>query len=403
MSNEMKLSDIDIADPDLYAVGAPLDRYARLRREAPVFWHDEPGGPGFWAITKHADVVTVSKDWTTFSSLLGGIFIPDLPKDDGRASPDNLAVMDPPRHTQYRNLIGKSFTPNVISQMEPFIHERVSALLEPLIERGRFDFMEDFAMRLPMAIILRMVGVPAEDEAQLTEWIIKILTVDEDFKVSDEEKAATTERFMAYAHDLAASRRGNPKDDLLSGLMAAEVDGVKLSYREFGMFFMLLLAAGTFTTRIVLGNGVLALIEHPDQRAKLIERAELFPSAVEEILRYCPPIVHFRRTATRDTELRGQKILAGQKVVVWYVSANRDEDVFANPDVFDIERKPNDHVAFGHGPHFCLGNALARLTMRVAIGQCLERMPNLEIGGQIERLRTNNFNGIRRMPVLVQR
>ena len=394
----------DIYSPDLYLDGIPYDRFARLRREAPVSFQSEPdGGPGFWAITKHRDVFRVLKDAATFSSAKGGTLVADLPEQDLRRSPDNLIVMDPPKHSRYRALISQAFTPRVLKNMEGYIGQLVGHQLNQLIERGRFDFMGDFAGRLPISIILTMVGVPQEDQDQLNQWIWRILATDDpEFAVSREELMDTGRRFMEYAHSLAAERRKAPKEDLLSLLMAAEVDGQKLSYEEFGTFFILLLAAGSDTPRLALGSAVLTLIQRPDLRRRIQEEPALVPKAVEEVLRYHPPLTHFRRTATCDTQIAGQDIREGDKVVVWTVSANRDEEVFANPDTFDIERGSNDHISFGYGPHFCLGSPLARSTLRIALGECLRRMPELRQDGPTERLRSNWLNGMKRLPVAVR-
>jgi cytochrome P450 len=398
----MALQEIDILNPDSYLLDVPHDRFERLRREAPVFWHKEPNGPGFWAITKHADVLTVLKDAETFSSQVGGTQIADLPSTDIRRSPAVLAVMDPPRHTQHRALIAQSFTSKGLAQSEAYVSRLVAQLLNQVIERGSFDFIEDFAVKLPMAILLNMVGVPNSDQAQINDWILRLLATDDpEYQTSDAERGEIGQRFMEYAHALAAERRQSPRDDLLSLLMAAEVDGVKLSYEEFGMFFVLLLAAGTDTPRLILGSAMLALMQQPAERARLRQAPELIPSAVEEMLRLYPPLMHFRRTAVRDVELRGRQILAGQKVVAWIVSANRDDEVFVKPHAFQLERASNPHVSFGYGPHFCIGNALARMIAKTALGECLRRMPGLEIAGPVERLRSNWFNGPKRMPVTV--
>ena len=286
--------------------------------------------------------------------------------------------------------------------MEPYIHELVDGLLSENIARGAFDFVADFSAKLPMAIILTMVGVPSEAQATLNEWVLKLLATDDpDYATSDEERAVIGRRFMEYAHGLAAERRKSPRDDLLSVLMDAEVDGVKLTYEEFGMFFMLLLAAGTDTPRLLISSGMLTLMEHGQVRERLVRDPALVPGAIEELLRFHPPLMHFRRTATRDTEIRGQHIREGQKVVVWLVSANRDEEVFANSSTFDIERMPNDHLSFGHGPHFCIGNALARMSAKIALTECMRRLPQLALAAAPERLRSNWFNGMKRMPVVV--
>jgi cholest-4-en-3-one 26-monooxygenase len=398
----MRLSDIDILDPGIYESGVPHASFEYLRREAPVFWHAEPGGSGFWAVTKHEDVIAVLKDAATFSSELAGTQIPDLPKEDVRRSPEVLAIMDPPRHTRYRAIVGQSFTTHGLAQSEAYVGKLVTSLVSEVRERGQFDFITDFAARLPMAIILNMVGVPDSERTMLNDWVMKLLATDDpEFAVSDEERALLGGRFMAYAHALAAERREKPRDDLLSVLMAAEVDGQRLRYEEFGMFFMLLLAAGTDTPRLILGSAMQALLQDPTLRTRLVESPELLDNAIEETLRFHPPLVHFRRTTTRDTTIRGSAIGAGQKVVAWLCSANRDEDVFDAPQTFDITRSGNRHVSFGYGPHFCIGNALARITAKVALNECLRRLPSLEFNGPVERLRSNWLNGPKRMPVKV--
>lgn len=394
------MKPIDIFSPEIYERGVPHEAYERLRREAPVFWHEEPDGPGFWAVTKHRDVLEVSRDAATFSSETAGTQIPNLPKEDLRGSPDNLANMDPPRHSQYRALVNQSFTPQGLRQVEEYVRETVSELLDAALAKGSFDFMGDVASRLPMTIILRMVGVPTQDQGQIARWVGRLLVPDDpEFAATEAERIAVWTSFTAYAHALAADRRGTPRDDLLSRLMAAEVDGQKLTYDEFGQFFVLLLAAGTHTTSLSLGTGMLALIEHPDQRAKIVEDPSRIDGAVDEMLRFNPPLLHFRRTATRDTELCGQQIRKGDKVVIWYSAANRDEDVFVDPNRFDIERSPNDHIAFGYGPHFCLGQALARMQLKIALGESVRRMPELRVDGAIERIRSNWFNGMKRLPL----
>lgn len=398
----MDVRGVDILSPDVYVKGVPNDLFSVLRKEAPVFWHEEPNGPGFWAVMKYQDVVAVSRDPQTFSSQARGTHITDLPAGDPRVSPDLLSNMDPPKHTTYRAIVGQSFTNAGLAHLEGYVRGLVCELLDELLDRDTFEFMGDFAAKLPMAIILRMVGVPSEDESELKSWIMQILAQDDpEFASTHEEVAASARRFMEYAHALAAERQRAPRDDLLSRLMAADVNGVRLTFSEFGMFFILLLAAGTHTTHLHLGNGTIALLEHPNQRARLLKNPDLILTAIEEMLRYAPPIMHTRRTATRDTEIQGRSVRTGQKVVLWYTSANRDEDVFVNSNMFDVGRTLKEHVVFGYGPHFCLGNALARMTGRIAFSECLRRMPNMELAGRPERLRSNWFNGLKRMPVAV--
>lgn len=404
MSVQQDLLDIDILSPDVYLAGVPHDRFALLRREAPVYFHDEPQGRGFWAVTKHGDSLRVLRDAEAFSSQRGGTQIADLPIEDMRVSPEHLANMDPPRHTRHRAIIGQAFTPYGLGSVGAWVKGRVALLVDTLVDkleaRESVDFMDQFAAKLPIGTILYMVGVPATDGAMVNRWVHELLTPDDaEYQTSEEHRAETTRRFMEYAHMLAEERRKVPRDDLLSRLMTAEVDGHKLSYHQFGMFFLLLLAAGTHSTRLLLGNGMLALMNHPDQRRRLLEDPALIASAVEEFLRYDPPILHFRRTATRDTEIGGQKIAAGDKVAVFFASANRDEEVFAEPDILDVARTPNDHLSFAHGPHFCMGNALARMQARVALGECLRRLPDLAPAGPAPRIRSNWFNGVKKLPV----
>jgi len=392
----------DILDPDSYVHDVPHQRFAELRREAPVCWLEERDGPGCWNVLRYRDVVRVLKDAQVFSSEVAGTQIADLPEGDFRRSPDVLANMDPPKHTRYRNLISHAFTRHGLSRVEPYIEKVVAARINEVVERQRFDFVQDFAARLPMDIILTMVGVPREAHDSINDWVMRLLATDDpEYATTHEERQAITARFMEYAHALADERRHRPKDDLLSVLMAAEVDGVKLSDTEFALFFMLLLGAGTDTSRLLLGSGLQALLATPQLWAELARAPERIGGAVEETLRYAPPLMHFRRTATRDVDLAGARILKGQKVVVWLVSANRDEDVFADPDRFDIARGATDHLSFGHGPHFCVGNALARLTARIALGQCVRRLQAVELTGPVERVRSNWFNGMKRMQVTV--
>jgi cytochrome P450 len=273
-------------------------------------------------------------------------------------------------------------------------------MIDAVAPRGECEFARELAGDLPLQIILEILGVPSEDQAQMLEWTTLF------FGMNDPELASSPEAINAmlrdmngYAHGLAVARRSEPRDDMLSLLMAAEVDGEKLSYEEFGGFFNLLLTAGHDTTKNLIVNGMLTLLEHPDQYRRLLAEPALIPIAVEEIIRFTPPVFYFRRTAVRDTEIRGQKIAAGDKVVMWYVSANRDEEVFVNPDRFDIGRIPNEHLSFGHGTHFCLGTALARLEARVVFEELLRRLPDMELAGPVVRLRSNWVNGVKSMPV----
>ncbi|WP_437675056.1 cytochrome P450 [Sorangium sp. So ce131] len=395
----MKPETVDILDPDLYLAGAPHERFALLRRQAPVYWHPEPAGRGFWAITRHADVARISRDPAAFCSGRG-LFIEDFPPGDMRANPDVMIMMDPPRHGRFRALVNKGFTPRVIQRLEGRVRELVNSLIDDALARGGCDFASDIAGELPLSVILEMLGVPREDQGQMLDWTTRFFGAsDPEYGVTPDELKAVLHNMNAYAHKLAEQRRNAPRDDMLSLLMAAEVDGERLSYTEFGGFFNLLLTAGHDTTKNLLSNGMLTLLEHPDQRRRLLEDPALLPTAIEEMLRFTPPVYYFRRSAVRDTEIGGQRIAAGDKVVLWYVSANRDEEVFSDPQTFDVGRTPNEHLSFGVGPHVCLGLALARLEARVAFEELLRRLPEMELAGPVVRLRSNWVSGVKSMPV----
>lgn len=395
----MNLDDIDIASPDAYINGAPYAQYAYLRRHAPVFRHRAAGGPGFWAITRHADISRISRDPATFAQA-PSLFIEDLPPGNMRDHPDVMINMDPPRHTRYRALVGKGFSPRVIQRLEGRIREVVTALIDAFAERGTVDFVHGFASELPLRMIIELVGVPAEDQAQVLDFSMRFFgALDPEYAGGLADLHALMVNMDVTAHRIAELRRREPKDDMLSVLMAAEVDGEKLSYTEFGGFFRLLLSAGHDTTKNLLCNGMLALIANPGERQRLLADPALIASAVEEMLRFAPSAFYFGRNATRDVELRGQKIAAGDKLILWYAAGNRDEEVFRDPDRFDVGRTPNEHLAFGIGPHYCIGTSLARLQGRIAFEELLRRLPDLELAGPVVRLRSNWIHGVKSMPV----
>jgi cytochrome P450 len=389
---------IDILDPDAYVAGVHHARFAALRREAPVSWHPEPAGRGFWALTRHADVVRVARDPATFCSGRG-LFIEDLPPGDPRESPNVMIVMDPPKHSRYRALVSKGFVPRMIQRMEGHVRELMTQLIDGVAAEGRCDFVRDLAGDLPLQVILEIIGVPADERAQMLDWTLRFFAAKAPGQGAGVDVGALFASIYAYAARLAEERRRAPRDDMMSLLVEAEVDGARLSPDEIGNFFSLLLNAGHDTIKNLVTSGMLALLEHPEQRRRLLEDPSLIPTAVEEMLRFAPPVYYMRRTATSDVEIGGQKIAAGDKVVQWYVSANRDETVFASPDTFDVGRTPNDHVSFGSGEHFCLGSTLARLEARVAFEELLRRLPDLALAGPVTRLRSNWVNGILAMPV----
>jgi cholest-4-en-3-one 26-monooxygenase len=402
----MRLSDVDLTDPEIFQRGTPHEMFRLLRREAPVFWHEEKDGPGFWAITKYDDLKHVSKNPHLFSSEHQGTLVRDpLPED----LPHIQAIMlnmDPPKHRQYRHLIGKAFTPRMIDNMHGRIREMVRAIIDGVVERGECDFVEDVAARLPLWVIAEMMGVPAEDRRHVYEIGNKMVGVDDpDYHDADGKpvsekgaKEAFAEMFF-YADKLREKARKAPADDLATAMLEAELDGQRLSDLDFNFFFLLLLIAGNETTRTVTSNGMLTLIEHPDQLDALRRDPTLLPSAVEEILRFAPAVHCFRRQSLAPAAIRGQRIEADQKLMLWYPSANRDEDVFESPDTFDVRRSPNEHVAFGFGEHYCLGANLARLELNEIFRGIVLRLHDVELAAPPRRLRSTFINGVKEMRV----
>lgn len=393
---------IDIYSPEVFARSMPHDIFARLRREAPVSWQNETdGGPGYWAFVKYHDIVEISSDNTLFSSWLGGTNIPTMTEDSLAVIRTLLVNMDPPQHTKYRRLVSTGFTPKMISAMEPHVREITRKIIDDVESRGACDFVGDISAQLPLAVIAELLGVPPEDQHKVFDWSNRLIGFDDpEFQTSPEDgRMAAGELFM-YANQLAVERKANPRNDLVSVLMAAEVDGEKLTEADFDGFFILLAVAGNETTRNLMSGAMLALFEHPEQKQQLIDNPALMPTAVEEFLRWVSPLITFRRTVSRDTEVGGQQLKAGDKVVMYYPSGNRDEDVFENAAAFDVGREVNPHMAFGGGgPHFCLGASLARLEIRCMFEELISRLPNMRLDGEVRRLRSNFVNGIKEMPV----
>jgi cholest-4-en-3-one 26-monooxygenase len=398
----MTLEDVNLADPGNFVPAVPHEMFEVLRRDAPVWFH--PGTDeveGFWCIVKYADLVELSRDYGHASSALGGITLHDASTEDLELQRQMMLMMDPPKHTKLRLLVNKGFTPRMIGRLDEHIRDISKTIVDEVAERGECDFVVEVAAQLPLRVIVEMMGVPDEDRPKIFEWTNRLIgSEDPEYNVSrDEAIGAATEMFM-YSTELAAAKRANPGDDIISTLLQAEVEGTQLSDTEFNLFFQLLAVAGNETTRNLISNGMHFMFEHPDQWAKLVDDRSLLPGAIDEMLRYASPVMYMRRTAPEDFELRGQTIREGDKMALWYIAANRDEDVFDDPQRFDITRSPNDYVAFGGGgPHFCLGANLAKLEIRVMFEELLDRLPDIELAGDIQRLRSNFINGIKHMPV----
>jgi cytochrome P450 len=410
----------DIADPDSFTSGFPHATFDRLRREEPVSWWAEPEGSGFWAVTKFHDLVSVSRAPQTFSNA-SGVTLEEMAPDDF-ALRRNMLEYDAPEHTRYRRLVSKPFNRREVWAYENAIRLLARSVIDdalPTNTTTTLDFTEAIAKQLPMRMLGVLLGVPENDgpwlvergdallgnfDPEMTEHPVGLVDTEE-FKAMPFRSPAGLDLYR-YAEQQAALRRANPTDDVISDLLAPMVDGERLTELEFKNFFVLLVGAGNDTTRYTMAAGMRALIEHPTQLARLAASIghdpEVMNRAVEEILRWSTVTMHFRRTATVDTELGGRNIKAGDKVVIWFTSADYDEEVFADPYSFNIDRWPNDHVAFGRmSPHWCLGAQLARLEIRVLLEELLPRLRSASIAGPIEYLRSNFIGGMKHLPMTI--
>jgi cytochrome P450 len=381
-------------DPEFHS-GDPFPAFRRLRAEAPVHWHPTPG---FWAVTRHEDVVAVSRDPATFCSsrgiLLSDIERPVVPRQ-------SIIYIDPPEHVKYRKLVQPAFSPGRLRALEERIAALVDDLLSGIDPGSMIDFVEAFAAPLPMLVIADLLGVPGRDHDRFKRWSDAII---EAGTQPTPDNMAQSAELLAYFTEVLAERRQQPRDDLLSVLVHSEIDGERLEEFDLLMFCMTLLVAGNETTRNLLSHGAIALATYPEQRARLIREPSLLPRAVEEMLRWGSPVGSFMRIATRDTELRDTPIRDGDRLLMLYASANRDEDVFgADAESFDVTRDASRHVAFGFGEHFCLGAQLARMEGRIAFAHLLERWGSWQIAGKEQRLPSLFMRGIVRLPLTVAR
>jgi cytochrome P450 len=409
------LANVDVASPRVYAEGIPHETLGTLRARDPVHWHPWPGTrDGFWLLSKHADVLAVGKDPVLFSSQLGHIALEDR-EPDALAARQSLIETDPPAHTRLRKLVSYAFTRSKVKEYEDYTRTIVRDLLDRAIAQGEFDWVTEISEPVPITVLISILGLPQEDAPMLIELTSEMAAAtDPDYR-PDPDKYPTdidprllpfgtpaAHYVFEYGRTIGEERRRNPTDDLVSRLVHAEVDGERLDETEYSNFFELFIFAGNETTRTGISQGIVALMGHPEEFARLEADPSLVPTAVDEILRYGTPIIYFRRTATRDTEIRGVPIQAGDRVALWYLSANFDEDVFEDPHRFDIARRPNPHVTFGRGgPHFCLGSFLAQLEIGILLEEILARKVRFELTGDPVRLSSNFINGFKSLPVRV--
>jgi cholest-4-en-3-one 26-monooxygenase len=397
------MTDLALHDPATYAGGFPHELFRELRAERPVSLQEHPKWErGYWAITRHEDVQRVSRDSATFRNAPHPFLEAEVDEDQSGAS-ELLISLDAPDHSKMRKLVSRGFTPRRVADLADRVHARVDTIVDALRDRTEADLVTDVAVWLPLHVIADLVGVPEEDRRQVFEWTETTFGFDAAVTPAERQEAAMA--MYAYADGLCEARRSEPQDDLMSVLLAAEVDGERLTQLQIDLFFLLLQNAGSETTRNLITSGTLALLDDPAQMDRLRADPDLLPVAIEELLRYVTPVVQFCRTAVTDTEIGGQSIAAGDRVALFYASANRDERAFKEPDSVDIARQPNDHVAFGAGgPHYCLGASLARLEARAMFEAIVNRFEGLEVDPAVDvdalpRVHSNLIDGFAHLPV----
>jgi cholest-4-en-3-one 26-monooxygenase len=402
----MKLADIDLLSIDRWIDGVPHEQFALLRQEAPVFrhpWPESEAHQGFWCLTLHEDVRMATRDPEVFSSSRAGVLLDTLQTAEEREAFQTIIDVDPPEHTRLRRLVNRAFTPRAIAEFETQYRAAVRRVMGGAMQESTFDFVTEVASHLPAYAISELLGVPEEDRGRIIHWANQISgRSDPEFTDGPDASLIAATELYEYAGTLAEQRRVDPRDDIVTRLIT-EVDDDALGAHEFEMFILALAFAGSETTRTAISQGLIALFDNPDQM-ELLRGApeELAPTAAEEIIRWATPVVYFKRTATRDLELRGVQIHEDDPVVLFYMSANYDESVFDDPRRFDIGRSPNPHVSFGGGgPHMCLGASLARLEIRVLLEELTSMTRSIQPAGPAVRLRSSWVNGIKHLPVTV--
>ncbi|MEY4360966.1 MAG: hypothetical protein RL391_272 [Actinomycetota bacterium] len=407
MKYDLSFDKLDVISHESYKDGPPYELYRQLRAEAPVIkcrGMEPMYTEEFWAITRYADVVEVSRKFQTYSSAMKGSLMNEQATEIDNDSARLMIDLDPPKHTRLKTLVNRGFTPKAMRMLESHFRDVAVQLIEEALEQGDVEFVDKVSAELPLIAIAELVGIPVEDRRKVFDWSNAMIgSNDPEFSADPEAgQIAATELYM-YSNQLALERRQNPREDIITTLIS-EHDGDVLSEHEFDLFMLLLAVAGNETTRNGISHGVVAMVENPDQWRKMQADPSLVPSAVEEILRWATPVNYFRRAATCDVELHGVRIKEGDSVTMFYPSANRDEAAFNNPDVFDITRTPNQHVTFGGGgPHFCLGANLARLEMRILFEELSKHTQDIEFTGPVKKLRSSFIHGIKSLPVHLTR
>lgn len=408
------MTDVDLTDLDAWERQAPYEEFARLRREAPIAWFDEgPPNHGFWSVHRYNDIVEISRDTARFSSATGVSF--EEPTAEDMAARRTIIDMDPPAHTKIRKVLASSFTPRAVAVYEHFVRALTNVSLNAALPLGEFDFVEYVAKEIPIRVLARIMGLPEDRLDELIDLGDKLIA-NTDPEITDVVWGRDdTDAYRKFpfrspygkalwdmGRELVEERLHHPTDDLLSTLLHAEIEGERLTEVDLDNFFSILVIAGNETTRIALSQGILAFCERPDQWDLLRTNPGLLNSATEEVLRWSCPTHFMRRTVSEDVQMRDVDMKKGEKLVLWYVSGNRDEEIFTDPDSFDVSRSPNPHLSFGRGgPHMCLGAHLARLEVRIVLDELCQRVARFELTGEPARTRTNFTNGLKRLPVKV--
>jgi len=383
----------NLLDVNVFAQSREFEIFKRLRDEAPVYFHPEVNGPGFYAVTRYDDVVSVLRNHTVFASGQGTQIANRKAEGYGTASVHNS---DPPYHTHLRNVILPKLGPAAVKSIEPKVREIVNRLFDACPRGEPFDFVDSYAVKLPMMVIGHVLGVPEADQPQMVNWANTI----SDVRASDAEQEEARTELFRFFRGLVAQKRANPADDVATELTQAKIEGRPLTDLEIDAYFAVLSAAGNETTRFLISGGLAQLCQRPDDIAMLRRSPELIPAAIEEMVRWVTPVMQMRRTATEDAEVAGTPIRKGDKVVVYFASANRDERKFDDPESFIPTRKKNPHLGFGHGAHFCIGAHLARLESRIFFETLFERVSDIRLAGKPERLPSYIFHGYVRLPVV---